>query len=66
MSGGDFRTVSLPNNNMTIDIIVTGQTCNMNLAVQLKPGKTHRYDVWRTEVYYCSDVRVVRTSCEIQ
>lgn len=57
---------SLPNNNMSIDITVSGQTCNVNLTVQLKPGKRQYTMFGGQKFYYCSAARVVSTSCAIQ
>jgi hypothetical protein len=65
LAGNRLRgTWTLPNNNLIVDIAITERSCSANLNVRLKPGQ-RQYSIYNgNRFYYCSRVRVSRTSCE--
>jgi hypothetical protein len=57
---------SLPNNDLIVDVAVSGKSCRADLAMRLKSGET-RYSMYGGgKFYHCSAARVVRTSCAIR
>lgn len=57
---------SLPNHDMILDIVASGSSCSVNLALKLKPGKTQYSMFGGQKFYYCSAARLVRTTCDAQ
>jgi len=56
---------SLPNNDVTLDVVVHGKSCSANLGYRLKPGKREYtfYDGYRLE--YCAKPRVDHINCRV-
>jgi hypothetical protein len=55
---------SLPNNDLAVDFLVSGQSCSTVLTMRLKPGKA-KYSMYSgSKFYYCSAARVINTTCE--
>jgi hypothetical protein len=56
---------SLPNNDVTLDVVVRGKSCSANLGYRLKPGKREYsfYDGYRLE--YCAKPRVEQIRCQV-
>lgn len=57
---------SLPNNDLILDMTMTGQACQSHLTLRLKPGKTQYSMYGGTKFYYCSAARVISTSCTVK
>jgi hypothetical protein len=55
---------SLPNNDMILDITAHGNSCAVNLALKLKPGKKEYSLFSGSKFYYCSAARLIETTCE--
>jgi hypothetical protein len=54
----------LPNNQLVLNIVGTGRSCSANLKLRLKPGKREYSMFDGNQMYYCSQHRLLRTSCE--
>ncbi|MBI3702245.1 MAG: hypothetical protein HY242_17625 [Afipia sp.] len=58
---------SLPNNDFILDVVATSNnTCAVNLALKLKPGKKQYSMFGGQKFYYCSAARIVSTTCAAQ
>lgn len=67
VSGKDrlHLTWSLPNNNLTIDIVVRGHTCSATIGLALKRGM-REYSLYDGQgFHYCSRPRVEQTTCQV-
>ncbi len=59
-------TWSLPNNNITMDVLVRGRTCSVNIGFGLKRG-AREYSLYDGHgFHYCGRPRVEQTSCQVQ
>lgn len=56
----------LPNNQLTLDVVTSGNTCTSLLAIKLKPGKTEYALYGGNRYYYCTNFRLLRSSCNVE
>jgi hypothetical protein len=56
---------NLPNNQLVVNIAISGQSCTARLDAPLKPG-FREYSLYDGSFYsYCSRLRVTSTSCRV-
>jgi len=57
---------NLPNNQLVVNVRVSGQSCSAQFQPILKPGKT-QYTLFDGRTYhYCGRPRAERSSCEVR
>ena len=57
---------NLPNNQLIVDIAISGQSCSARFEAKLRPGKS-QYTLFDGSIYhYCGRPRVEQASCQVR